>query len=56
MKKILQCIAKYIPEILITAGAAVILGLIIYLNVLAGLFSLGLVLVMAGFFAAKARG
>ena len=52
MKKILE----YIPEILVTAGVAVILGLIIYLDVLAGLFSLGVILIVAGFLSAKARG
>jgi len=52
MKKLLH----FMPEILITTGAAVILGLIIYMNTLAGLFSLGIILMVAGFFAAKARG
>jgi len=49
-------IIKYMPEILVTAGVVVILGLIIYLNALAGLFSVGMILIVAGFFAAKARG
>ena len=49
-------IIKYIPEILIIAGAALILGLIIYMNTLAGLFSLGVILTITGLFAAKARG
>jgi len=49
-------IFNYIPEILIIVGAAVILGLIIYMDTLAGLFSLGVILMITGLLAARARG
>ena len=52
MKKIM----KYIPEALVVVGVLVILGLVVYLHTLAGLFSLGIIMIIAGLFAAKARG
>jgi len=52
MKKILEVI----PEVLITAGVLLIVGLVIYIYTLAGLFCLGLLLIIAGWFTAKARG
>jgi len=51
MKKILKCL----PEIFIVLGVTVILAVIIHMNILLGLLSLGLILIVAGFISAKAR-
>ncbi len=49
-------VKDYIPEILIVIGVAVIVGVVTYLNLIAGLFCLGVLLIGAGLIAAKARG